>query len=108
MEEDAFERQLGTEALSALKQKVAGAVRDGDQLRALGYVDDFEQSNRVYYESFGRVAEDSAPYRGAAELRSRVQESMSPSAPPAAKNVLGKQLAEEGQDGRRQGSKRSN
>ena len=38
VDEEAFDRQLGTEGVATLKRKVADAVRDGDQLRALGYI----------------------------------------------------------------------
>jgi len=103
----AYVEQLRSEGLGMLRQKVARAVASGKRDLAAHYISEFEQTNMAELRSLGYAhPESDVAIAAAHELKDEVEKALSPSAPAAAKNRLGKKLSEEALDGRRQGAKR--
>lgn len=108
IDEESFVRGIAGDGLSALKQRVAAAVAAGRRGEAESAIQAYQASNKVFYDKMKIDQQGTASYRGAEELKSRVEDAFAPE-PFVAKemqNHLSKELTQEGLDGRRWGAKR--
>jgi Ca-activated chloride channel family protein len=106
VDQAAFEDQLAVDELNSLKQSVSRSVQAGDRANALREIEAFERKSRGFLQYWKKDEKDSQAYREAEQLRRRLGAAFAPQAEPEARNQLGKELSEEGLDGRRAGSKK--
>jgi Ca-activated chloride channel family protein len=99
-------RSIAEDKLSALKQRVAASVRDGDYAEADEQIERFKRENAEPMRALGIAPQRSDAFRQADAMAFEVEQAFQSPQAPAARNVLSKKLSASGQDGRRQGAKR--
>jgi Ca-activated chloride channel family protein len=103
---DLVVRGILEEKLATLKQRVAASVRTGDYKDAKRKIEAYKKRNREDYDRLGIVQEETDSFQEAETLNEQVERAFRAPQSRPARNALSKNLAAEGQDGRRQGAKK--
>jgi Ca-activated chloride channel family protein len=105
LDADAVKDRFGVDLMNRVRQGVASSISGGDYAHAYRSL---EQVDFQELEALGYVADETEAYEQIQQLRREVDRAASApaEAQPALRSQLGKQLYEEGTDGRRKGSKR--